>query len=247
MLLLNLSISDLISVLSIPPLESLKTNRSVTEAVSKTLYSASILFTCSMTLDRYLKVEYCLRYHSIATRKRLVLLIASIWGASIAISGVSSLADEIGEFHGVWVYRVFCIACAFVLIFSSNWVDRVRNRHLSAIRRMNRYFGVHGEKLNLLQSMSRCIGEVMRLNIVTAVLILAASLTNLCKLYYRSILHAFIGCTVAYIMSNPVVYIIVMVDLRNHYAKSIKRFQNRFRQLDSMVNPEQVADITRQK
>ena len=184
-------------------------------------------------------MEYALRYESIATKRRLKILITTLWGSSVVVSGLVLLVEQFGlaNVYGVWAYRILCIGCAFVLLFSSLWVRGVRNQHLSEIEKLNNYFGVHGEEFNLLKRTGNCITEVVQLNIFTALLILAASVTHLSMIYYKAVTPFFIGSTVAYILSNPIVYMLVMTDLRTHYLMYMKRLSNKFVQTTKQTWP----------
>ena len=67
------------------------------------------------------------------------------------------------------------VVSGVVLITSSLYVRRVRCKHLSAIRKRNLYFGVHGETFNFLISMANAMKEMVYLNIITAVLLIVGN------------------------------------------------------------------------
>ena len=119
-LLVNLSVSDVIYVLIIPPL-NIHGMHQVFSVLHQILYFASILFTCSITLDRYIKVKYALTYETIATKKRLAALISFIWAMSILSPGILLLAEKIplNRSYGMWVFVILCIGCTILLLFSS--------------------------------------------------------------------------------------------------------------------------------
>ena len=75
--------------------------------------------------------------------------------------------------------------------------------------------------------MAGAMGEVVRLNMVTAVLILASSVIRLLIIYDRSILLIFVSTNVLYILSNPIVYMLIMTDLRRHYVRCMRTCHNR--------------------
>ena len=66
LLLLNLTVSDILTIMCFFLLAA-GVSPSIYMPIVRNFYTTSILFTCAMTLDRYLKVKYPLRYFTIFT------------------------------------------------------------------------------------------------------------------------------------------------------------------------------------
>ena len=64
--------------------------------LSRTTYTASIFFTCSLTLDRYLKIKYALRYNQLFSTQRLIVHIVSIWCTAVIVSVLAALPLFLG-------------------------------------------------------------------------------------------------------------------------------------------------------
>ena len=197
--------------------------------MSRCFYFGSVLFTCCITLDRYIKVRYCLRYHGIATQKKIIQLIVASWTCSFIFVCVSMLpywlgADTNRIFGGI-VIHVIVILCSVCLIVSALWVKHIRNSHLREIQRRKIYLGTHGEELSVLKSTGASIVEVVRLNMLTAVLLSVISISGIVVTHFRPA-HTVSQIAISvYNVSNLFVYLVVMNDLKEHYMDLIRRFR----------------------
>ena len=174
-------------------------------------------------MERYIKVEYCLRYNVFVTKVRMTVAVVSVW----TLAGISTTVVLFTNEVGLWVQPVLCICCPLALIVSSLWVKRVRDRHMEGIIRMNRYFGLHGEKFNLLRSMANGVIELVRLNMLTGGIVIAFSVAGACKAFHFSARIVFVIIGLVYNLSNPFIYMLVMADLRKHYMRFFRRFHKR--------------------
>ena len=175
--------------------------------------------------------RYPLRYHNIATRQRLIMLVFFVWCFTACVSILSKipfLFDQTSvhllTIIDVILHRVFDIVALILLIVASLYVLRVRRRHMEEIRKRRRYFGLHGEELHVLKSMAVSIREIFKLNIFTALLVITEAVCRLLNLFcvpgvykYWFRIPGFI-----FFMSNPFVYMCVMKELRNHYLRLLK-------------------------
>ena len=87
---LNLAMSDLCHTGSMILLKNLPGYFRYVKIGNVFSYIASILFTLAITVDRYMKIEYVLRYEDIVTKKRVGKWIVCIWLFSL-LSSSSSL------------------------------------------------------------------------------------------------------------------------------------------------------------
>ena len=190
---------------------------------------SSVLFTLCVTLDRYIKVEYCLRYHAIATKRRLVYLIAFVWVFSITFSFASQVnsAEANSNLIGVMCNQGFLSICSLVLLVSSAWVRYVRNKHLNNITKMNRYFGIQAETLDILKSLGKVVKELIQLSFVTAILVLGFTVTRGFQYYFgiQVIGWMYYLTKQMYLISNPFIYMFVMTDMRKCYATYYTAFK----------------------
>ena len=112
------------------------------------------------------------------------------------------------------------------MICVSVWVKYIRNRIMAEIKKLNVYFGIHGEKLSMMRQLRGAIKEIMQLSFITATLIISAGTFQI--LYYVVLKHRIfqmisIYLNLLYILTNPFVYMTVMKDLRAHYMTRLRK------------------------
>ena len=224
-ILVNLSISDMILATIVMLGNLFQNDKLLASTAAGAFYTSSVIFTLAMTLDRYIKVEYGLRYHTLVTKKRLALVLALVWGFSILLPTLPAHITKDQLIH-MFTVGVFCVLCAIILICTSLWVHRLRNKHLEEIKKRNVYFGIHGEEFNSLKQLKVAVKEIIQLNVVTAVLIIVGCLLHVLR---KTIVKEpwFLmtsACMMQmYIISNPFVYLFVMGDIRRYYFQYFRR------------------------
>ena len=207
-------------------------------------YIVSVLSTFGISVDRYISVEYSLRYHTIVTGCQVVKSIALIWITSIIFAFVISTASA--TLHNWAFYNfpqlVVRIVLSLALMTSGFHVRNVRNKHEQEILKRQRYFGLEEEQLGLLRSLKESVIGVLRLNVTTAVLCVFSSILEVVWLYgYLKddhVVYLLIKTVYGtYLFSNPFLYIITMSQLRKEY---VKIFRQIFHRPVSTVSPEMI-------
>ena len=95
---------------------------------------------------------------------------------------------------------------------------------MEEIRKRRRYFGLHEEEFNILNSMAVSMRGMIKLNIVTALLVITGAVCRLLNLFCVPGVHKlwFRVPRFLFFISNPFVYMCVMKELRNHYLRLVK-------------------------
>ena len=172
-----------------------------------------------------------MRYHNIATKPRLIMLVFFVWCFTACVSLLSKIPFlyEQTSVHvlitiDVIAHRLFHIVAVLLLIAASLYVLCVRLKHMEEIRKRRRYFGVHAEEFNILKSMAVSIREMIKLNIVTALFVITGALCRLLSLFCVPGVHKlwFRVPGILFFISNPFVYMYVMKELRNHYLRLLQ-------------------------
>ena len=109
-----------------------------------------------------------LRYHQMATKKKLCTLLLLL---SITIALIPSQIQN-GQYLEVTL-RSFALVCSFLLIFASMWIKKVRDRAAEEIRKRN-YFGIRGVEFVILQRLKGTMRETIQLSFITAAIIIIA-------------------------------------------------------------------------
>lgn len=225
-LLINLSISDILLIFAvIIRFTTIRDQNILLDIANKVFATSSVLTTFGISLDRYIAVIYCLRYWDIVTRQRLILVLVIIWLLSIAIALISSLTSKedrtfVSDCIVVPIYILVCLT----LIVSSFWIRYLRDKHEKEIRKRNIYFGIEAEKLGILQSLKAIIIDLMKLNIITATFVICAEVFRVLLNYYFNRQNPIITiikyiCNIIYVITNPLVYILSMTELKKQYKK----------------------------
>ena len=89
-MLINLSLSDNLTLL----FYSLKIEHHLRHFLISVNYTSSLLSTLGISLDKYLSVQYSLRYHSIVTQNKVAISIGIVWMASIIFAAVCNTSGN---------------------------------------------------------------------------------------------------------------------------------------------------------
>ena len=231
-LILNLSIADLamaiIGFLNILLYDY--TNERLSIAVDA-CYNVSLLTTVHISIDRSIAIRFCLKYYRIVTTKRLIMLVMSSWFFSVALVMLPRFEMRNLTSHRRLSYDItryfIVVSSSLVLIFLSVHTITIRAKHIKQITKRRNRFRSESVKRQSLSTLRRSIKDVLKLNIVTVIIVI---LSNSVKAYSNYINHVnkhvilLIFCV--YVFSNPVIYAVIMTDLRRQYItipKNIRR------------------------
>ena len=196
-------------------------------------YTSSVLSTLGISIDRYISVQYSLRYHSIVTKNRVKKSVAFVWifSSLLSISGsVIWVATKQQIFFDISHYVVHLPCCIFLLVCST-YIRGIRNMHVAKITQLNRQFGLKHKQLHILWRLQRSMIGLWRLNVTTAVIVFCV--TVLSAIWKYGVLKGNPVVWVLlrtvflfYLVSNPIIYVLVTNDLRKEY-KAIFRYITR--------------------
>ena len=228
-LIINLSVGDLILTVTVS-IDIIKFDyeNETLNLVADVCYNLSIFTTVYISIDRYIAIRYCLEYHFIVTKRRLVYLIMISWITSVILIILPSF--EVPKFGNKMRYRrlsrdiiryIIVVSSLIILISLSLHTIRIRRKHVKAIRKTSRRFGIVSEKLNMLSKLTKSMKDVMKLNIITVILVIASNIVKLYNDYFAPTMQYVIISTIMfaiYIISNPFLYAVIMTELRQQYV-----------------------------
>ena len=203
-------------------------NNETLSLVGDICYNLSIFTTVYISIDRYIAIRYCLEYHIIVTKRRLVYLITISWITSVILIILPRF--EVPKFGNKVQYRrlsrdiihyIIVVSSSIILISLSLHTIRIRRKHVKDIRKTGRRFGIVYEKLNMLSKLKKSMKDVMKLNIITVILVIASNIVKLYNNYYAPTKKYVIISTfmfAIYIISNPFLYAVIMTELRQQYV-----------------------------
>ena len=221
-ILISLSMSDLIMVIITVFIHAIKVfliNKEYLYIISDICYTSSVFSPVLISVDRYIAVQYCLRYGQIVTKQSLGISIIISWCASIFLKSIHNVEtaklkkldsyfkviDEITRY-------VFIFGSCIALVGLSLRMFHIRRKHIKSILGRKTYFGEEKEKLDKLRGLKENIKNVFRLNLATAVIVISANIGKICSHYTTAYaayeLDVLFGAV--YFFSNPVLYASIM-------------------------------------
>ena len=198
-------------------------------------YNVSILTTVCISVDRYIAIRFCLNYCRIVTKIRLLYLETFLWTISVML-GMLPLFEvptfgKDGNYrrlsYDVTHYTIVLSSCVFLISLSLHTVYIRRNLVKRIMRRTRSHIQQTETKdIAFLPNLKRSLKDVLMLNMLTVILVL---LSNMLKAYNEYIaptnkLLSKIKMTsmAIYIISNPILYALIMRDLRKQYVVVLK-------------------------
>lgn len=224
-ILINLSVSDIMMLIAVIIRFMYTMNNVFLELAFRGFVTTSVFLTFGMTLDRYIAVVYSLEYRGMLSKSRLTLFLILLWIMSFLLTAIPTLitSDEIKrsmycDFVLVPIYIFTCVAS----VVASLWIRSIRNKHEKEIKKRNTYFGIESETLGVLESLKTSLLDVIKLNLITAVLLLNAEILRMISKYCFNSMNIPLSMTVTflsflYVIMNPIVYIISMSELKQEY------------------------------
>ena len=144
--------------------------------LSRTLFVASnvnsALATAFLATDRYIAVQYSLRYKLILTTKKTILVLIVAWVLSITLSGINWINTSTYLDYRRKIFATFTairVIVSVILLTQSRYTNIIRKRHMKEILRRNENFGAAKENL----------GESFKLYVATVFVMIAATVTGL--------------------------------------------------------------------
>ena len=136
----------------------------------------SIFSTALLAIDRYIAVKYTLKYQTILTEKKIILLLVFLWIISLIIPGITSIIasnhDEYQHISAIIFINLRLVVSASLLGLSK-YTHLVRKRHMKNIRKRRIYFGVEKEQFDRLKNIKNSLKDSFRFYIGTVVIMVA--------------------------------------------------------------------------
>ena len=136
----------------------------------------SVLSTALLAIDRYIAVKYTLRYQTILTERKMILLLVILWVISLIIPGetsvIASSRDEYQHISAI-IFINIRLTVSVLLLSLSKYTHHVRKRHMNNIRKRRIYFGVEKEQLDRLKKIKKSLKDSFRFYISTVVIMVA--------------------------------------------------------------------------
>ena len=232
-LLINLSTCDIVGMVSAFLWYIFQPHLRAADVCLSIAANGSVLTTVAITIDRYIAVVYCLRYHEIVNRRKVAISILVIWSIALVLTGVPEICTSDAKLrrviHDGLVHPLHVLFCVF-LISAAFWIRRIRNVHMKTIRKRQVYFGVVDERLHVLQNLAATVLDVIKLNLATSIFIILGNMLYIFHYlgdYFDTETITMVRAAGLifwwlYILSHPLVYILSMTELKQVYINLFK-------------------------
>lgn len=190
---------------------------------------SSLLTLAFLAFDRYIAVQHILSYQKILTKKRMIIIMVTIWLFSLSISGINWINVSIYfEYHrNLFItLTVFRVVTSVLLLTLSKHTNIMRKKHMNQIKRKKEYFGVAKEKLDILKTLKRSLEESFKLYIATVVVLVASTIAGIVQMVVSDY---FFEIDIIMMLLLHIVDVIVLALSQGDIRKTLKYMHNKIR------------------
>ncbi|KAL9951311.1 hypothetical protein ACROYT_G043954 [Oculina patagonica] len=255
MLLSNLALTDLAVGLLAQPLlifnylvkwrssfgDIYSITRNIYNMIAYCLTGASFFTVTAVALDRMFALKYHLRYNTLVTFKRTVLVIAAVWLVSVFVSSMKLWKSSV-FYPSIALIIVVCLLTSFIAYFK---VYRIVGRHQAQIHAQIQVLSANGENHARLKRLRRSALNtfyIYALFLFCYVPYLAVVITQLLVPNADGLLKSYgVPSTMVYLNSalNPLLYCWRLSEIRRA-VKQILAF-NSWASCTSVVRDQNIA------
>ena len=193
---------------------------------------SSLLTLVFLAFDRFIAVQYSLKYQAILTKKRMLVVLVAIWLFSLTISGINWINVSIyfEYHHNLFItLTVIRVIISVLLLTLSKYTKMLRKKQINNIVTKREYFGIAKEKLDILKSLKRSLEDSCKLYIATVLVLIASTITGIVEMASSEFYHEI---QLIMIMLLHVVDVIVLALSQHDIRKALK-----YKHKKNRVNP----------
>eukprot|EP00111_Clytia_hemisphaerica_P021068 TCONS_00062094-protein len=195
--------------------------------------SMSLVITMLIVTDRWIAIQFALRYHALVTRRKIniAILISSVTLIVIFISLLFCQTKQAGQIVQRNQYSLFfsgglrSITCVYIIVFAKLTL-KVRNQNEARIQNITNFHGTEAERLDIISKLTRSIKDVWKLNIWTCFFLVPRIFSSIFQVYLPiqmiNDFKIFIFLPNAiYLISNPIVYLFCFTKIRQYWYRTL--------------------------
>ena len=190
---------------------------------------SSLLTLAFLAFDRYIAVQHSLSYQKVLTKKKMIIIMVTIWLFSLSISGMNWINVSIFfEYHrNLFItLTVFRVITSVLLLILSKHTNMMRKKQMNQIKRKKEYFGVAKEKLDILKTLKQSLEESFKLYIATVVVLVASTIAGIVEMVLSDY---FFEIEITMMLLLHVVDVIVLALSQGDIRKTLKYIHNKNR------------------
>ena len=230
LLMLIIMVFKIIFHVSVESVENqIRTFFVIPKVIGLASHISSLLTLAFLAFDRYIAVQHILSYQKILTKKRMIIIMVTIWLFSLSISGMNWINVSIYfEYHrNLFItLTVFRVVTSVLLLTLSKHTNIMRKKHMNQIKRKKEYFGVAKEKLDILKTLKRSLEESFKLYIATVVVLVASTIAGIVQMVVSDY---FFEIDIIMMLLLHIVDVIVLALSQGDIRKTLKYMHNKIR------------------
>ena len=216
--------------------------------IKKVSFLISVLISVQLTLDQFVGIKYCLRYHEIMKKKRVaIILVCTVIFCIVPYCFKNITSFE--RYFQTFIVLTSIIVISIILIYNLSLAESYMKRILKDVVYLH---GIQAEQYAMLRKRQKCNREVAALSVVTLFfLILSSAFFTaigagiLTQEYIDICLHL----SIAYPALNPIIYVLTLGKLKRLVKRDIYRTYTKIKQslcgriFRKHVLRKQIADV----
>ena len=154
-------------------------------SIGFTLYIDSILTITLLAIDRYIAVKYNLRYQSMLTKRRIILVLTISWLLSAVLSAVPWIDVSVySDLHrNISIqFIILRFIASFVLLGLSKYTYVIRKQHMERITERKNCFGIEKEKFDRLKIIKGSLKDSFKFFVINVIMMSVFSLIEIYEL-----------------------------------------------------------------
>ena len=148
----------------------------IIRSLAMATHVSSLLTTAILAIDRFIAVQFCLRYQLIVTTRRIIWSFLATWLLSVILTGVQWVnVSQTFDFRRNNFITLTClqVVISVLLLSLSRYTQLTRKRHMKKIKIRKKYFGVEKEKFDTLKVLKNNLIDYFKLYITTVIAMVA--------------------------------------------------------------------------
>ena len=196
----------------------------------KIFFVLSVLISVQLTLDQFVGIKYCLRYHEIMTKKRVVITLVCteiFCTVPYCFMIINTMFERI---FFAFIVLTSIIVISSMLLYNVSIAESYMKRILKDVVYM---YGIQAEQYAMLRKRRKSNREVAALSAVTLffLILMVAFLTAMAaRILPRKYHGIFLHVLNAYPALNPIIYVLTLGKLKGIVKRDVYRINTKMKQ-----------------
>ena len=196
-------------------------------------YFISLAITMLIVTDRWIAIQFPLRYHALVTKRKIYVailipsfILAIIYTTLLFCQTTDQQDNQVirrNQHSLLFSATLRLITCIYIIVFAKLTI-RIRNRNEAKIQDITNFHGTEAERLDTIKRLTRSIKDVWKLNIWTCVFLIAKIVVSIMQAFIPRVdnfLTLIFLVNALYFISNPIVYLFCFTQIRKYWYRAL--------------------------